>query len=77
MGQGLNVLTLYPADGDPKIVQPKQTDPYQAELAYFVDCVRTGKPATRATPADARIALAVALAARRALDLPSLSPILI
>lgn len=77
MGQGLNLLTLYPPDGDPKIVEPKQIDPYQAELAYFVDCIRTGQPATRATPDDARIALAVALAARRALDLPSLSPILI
>jgi predicted dehydrogenase len=77
MGQGLNVLTLYPAEGDPKVVEPKQVDPYEAELAYFVDCIRKGTPATRAAPADARLALAVSLAARRALDLPSLSPILI
>ena len=68
MGTGVNALTLYPNAGDPERLRPEQADPYFAECAYFVECVRDGKPASRATPADARAALAVALAARESID---------
>ena len=68
MGGGANDLTLFPSEGEPVRLTPEQRDPYAAEVAYFVDCVRRGEPATRATPADARLALRVALAARESLE---------
>jgi predicted dehydrogenase len=67
MGGGVNELTLFPNDGDPTTVTPEQGDPYAAEVAYFVDCVNRGVPASRATPAAARLALRVALAAATSL----------
>jgi predicted dehydrogenase len=68
MGAGTNDLFLYPQTGDPVRLDVPQADPYTAECAYFIECVRSGRPAERATPADARLALRVALAARRSLD---------
>jgi predicted dehydrogenase len=68
MSGGVNELTLYPNEGDPLRLSPAQLDPYTAECAYFVDAVRRGNPADRATPADALQALAVALAARESLE---------
>jgi predicted dehydrogenase len=68
MGAGVNELTVFPSDGEPHRLQPEQADPYHAECAWFVDCIRTGAPAERATPADARLALAVALAARESAE---------
>jgi predicted dehydrogenase len=68
MGTGRNELRLFPNEGDPSQITVEQADAYAAEVAYWIDCVRSGTPATRATPADARTALRVALAARRALD---------
>ena len=68
MGTGRNDLMLYPNEGDPSQQTVTQADPYGAEVAYWVGCLRTGSPATRATPADARSALKVALAARRSLE---------
>ncbi len=67
-GAGLNDLTFYPASGDPVRLEPEQHDPYAAEITYFVDCITTGRPADRATPTDARLALRLALAARESLD---------
>jgi len=67
-GTGVNDLTLYPAAGDPVRLDPAQHDPYAAEIAYFLECVRAGRSAARATPADARLALRVALAARDSLE---------
>jgi predicted dehydrogenase len=68
MGRGVNDLILYPAAGDPRKLDVPQHDPYAAECAYFVDCVRSGVQADRATPHDARLAVQVALAARTALE---------
>lgn len=68
MGTGRNDLMLYPNEGDPSKIVPEQIDPYLAECQYWVECIREGKPATRATPADARLALKTGLAARRALE---------
>jgi predicted dehydrogenase len=76
-GEGTNQLTLFPADGAPTGLAAEQVDPYLAECRYFIDCIRTGAPADRATPADARVALAVALAARTALELPGLATVAI
>ena len=68
MGAGVNELTLFPNDGDPMVLAPSQTDPYATECAYFVDCIQQDRSAERATPADALLALAVALAARESLE---------
>jgi predicted dehydrogenase len=68
MGGGVNELTLYPNEGEPLRLAPTQTDPYAAECAYFLDCIRQGTGADRATPADALQALAVSLAARESLE---------
>lgn len=68
MGAGVNDLVLYPNDGDPTPITVPQHDAYTAEIAYFVDCIRTGQPAIRATPADARLALQVGLAARTSIE---------
>jgi predicted dehydrogenase len=68
MGAGVNDLIDYPNDGDPVTLSVPAADPYTAEVAYFVDCVKSGRPATRATPADARLALKVALAAKASLE---------
>jgi predicted dehydrogenase len=68
MGAGVNDLTYFPPHGDPMLLSPSQTDPYAAECAYFIDCIRRNTPADRATPADALQALAVALAARESLE---------
>jgi predicted dehydrogenase len=76
-GEGTNQLILFPAQGAPAVLAAEQVDPYLAECRYFVDCIRTGVPADRATPADARTALAVALAARQALELPGLATVAI
>jgi predicted dehydrogenase len=68
MGGGVNELTLFPSEGDPLRLSPAQVDPYAAECAYFVDVIRRGDVADRATPVDALQALAVALAARDSLE---------
>lgn len=67
-GGGVNHLTLYPATGEsiPAIVEP--VDPFQAEVEYFAECVRSGAPPVRVTARDAILALKVALAARASLE---------
>ncbi len=64
IGEPTNTLTLYRSAGDPEILTVEQSDPYEREVAYFIECVRTGAPANRATPEDALAAVRVALAAR-------------
>jgi predicted dehydrogenase len=68
MGAGVNELTLFPDEGEALRLSPAQGDPYAAECAYFIDTIREGRAADRATPAGALRALAVALAARDSLE---------
>lgn len=65
---GTNELVLFPNEGNPSQLEVKQVDPYLAEIEYFVECIRSGEPATRATPAAARLALDTALAARESME---------
>jgi len=44
-------------------------DPYEAQMRYFVECVRKGQEPQRGRAEDARTALEIALAARRSLEL--------
>jgi len=68
VGEPTNVLTVYHNESDPEVVEVEQTDPYENEVAYFVDCVRNGVSADRATPADALAAMWVSAAALESLD---------
>lgn len=43
-------------------------DAYESQIAYFVDCVRDGRQANIGTPAQARLAVELSLAARKALE---------
>ena len=45
----------------------ERTDPWGAEIAYFVDCVEAGAPVERGTGEQALVALRVSLAANRSL----------
>ncbi len=65
---GTNELLLFPNEGTPSKLKVHQIDPYLAEIEYFVECIRSGQPATRATPAAARLALDTALAARESME---------
>ncbi len=68
VGEPTNRLTVYRAEGDPELISVEQTDAYANETGYFIDCIRGGQPATRATPADAQLALRVGLAARESAE---------
>ena len=63
-GAGINQLSYYPASGPAQVVEVTQADPFQQEIAYFAECVRSGQRPVRVTANDARLALLVALAAR-------------
>lgn len=62
-GKPTSVLTLFPSEGDPEILKVEQSDAFYNEIAYFLDHVRSGTPVDLATPAEALVALDVALAA--------------
>ena len=64
VGEPTNVLTIYRNEGDPEVVEVEQTDPYENECAYFIQCVRDGTPADRSTPAAAIAAMRLSLAAQ-------------
>ncbi len=67
-GASRNDLWVFPNNGPASELAAPRVNAYEAEIAYFVDCVRSGRPADRATPKVARRALQVALAAARSLD---------
>jgi predicted dehydrogenase len=50
-------LTLYRADGGQGAVEAPETDGYQAELEYFVDCASQGRQPERCAPADSAAAV--------------------
>lgn len=68
VGEPTNILTVYRNEGDPEVIEVEQTDPYQNEVAYFVECVRNGTPADRANPADALTAMRVSVAAQESVE---------
>jgi predicted dehydrogenase len=66
MGGGAS-LTVHEG-GKAYPVAPKPGDAYDNQAAYFVDCVRKGVAPALGTPEQARLAVAVANAARRSLE---------
>jgi len=75
MGVGRNEYRRFPNTGDPETVAVAQHDPYAAELEYWVDCIRHGLEPERATPADATMALRVAVAARASIEAGGLTAV--
>ena len=61
-------LRLYPRDGEPMTVPVESADPWGPEIAYFVECVEQGRAPEQGTGEQARLALAVSLAAARSLE---------
>jgi predicted dehydrogenase len=62
-------LRLYLNSGtDPVSVPVEPADPWGPEITYFVECVEAGRAPEQGTGAQARAALAVALAAVRSLE---------
>lgn len=69
MGGGIDSLTVY-EDGKnyPLPVPNRGDDAWAAEVAYFVDCVRGRRTPAIGTPEQARVAVALANAARESLE---------
>lgn len=65
--QAATGLCVYPADGQPDTVSTESGDPWIPEIAYFIECVESGKAPTQATGKQAQMALLTSLAVRRSL----------
>jgi len=61
-------LVLYEAGQPPRRLDREDTNAYENEVAYFVDCVRRGRTPDRGTAAQGRLAVQTAAAARRSLE---------
>jgi predicted dehydrogenase len=62
-----SILGVHPADGDVRRFH-EDVDPWGAQIAHFLDCVERGAEPRDGSFAQARAALAVALAARRSTE---------
>jgi predicted dehydrogenase len=61
-------LRLYPTRGEPRTVPVESADPWGPEIAYFVECVEQGRAPEHGTAEQARLALALSLAANGSLQ---------
>jgi predicted dehydrogenase len=61
-------LRLYPLDAEPVTVPVESADPWGPELEYFVECLERGRKPEQGTGEQARLALALSLAATRSLE---------
>ena len=62
-------LMIYESGAEPRPLPPAPGgDAYEAQVAYFVDCVREKRPPQRGTPQQGRLAVKTALAVREALE---------
>jgi predicted dehydrogenase len=66
MGGGNSLIVYEP--GRKSALDAKPGDAYENQAAYFVDCVRKGALPTIGTPAQARLAVLTAEAARQSLE---------
>jgi predicted dehydrogenase len=64
--EAASVLAIHPAAGDARRFH-ESIDPWAAQIAHFLDCVADGREPRDGSFAQARAALAVALAARRSI----------
>jgi predicted dehydrogenase len=65
--QGTSVM-VYEAGKEPRPLAAAGGDGYEAQVAYFVRCVRERKLPERGTPEQGRLAVQTCLAARRSLE---------
>ena len=68
IGEPSNELKLFPAEGDPQVIELPQTDAFDNECAYFIECVRENRKPEKGLPAESLVALDVALAAQKSAD---------
>ncbi len=68
IGEPTNVLTVYRNEGDPEVIDVEQTDAYENECAYFVECLRAGASPDRSLPEAALDAMLVSLAAQASVE---------
>jgi UDP-N-acetylglucosamine 3-dehydrogenase len=68
-GQPMRYLYIHEPGRPNQPVTFEAGDAFEREIACFVECVRTGKPPAIVTPADARLAVRTALAARTSLEI--------
>lgn len=61
-------LMVYESGQEPRSLPAPGGDAYEAEVAYFVECVREKRPPERGTPEQGRLAVKTALAARESLE---------
>lgn len=61
-------LLVIEGDAPPRPLPCATHDAYQAQIAAFVACARTGHPPTQGTAEQGRLAVATALAARRSIE---------
>jgi UDP-N-acetylglucosamine 3-dehydrogenase len=61
-------LMIYESGVEPRPLSAPGGDAYEAEVAYFVECVREKRLPERCTPEQGRLAVKTALAAREALE---------
>ena len=61
-------LMVYESGKDPRRLPAPGGDGYEAQAAYFVECVREKRPPERASAEDGRLAVKTALAARQSLE---------
>jgi predicted dehydrogenase len=69
-----SVLSIHPADGEARTFTAP-VDPWDAQIEHLLACIERGTPPEQGTFAQARAALAVALAARRSLDSGAVEPV--
>jgi predicted dehydrogenase len=69
-----SVLGIHPADGEARRFHAA-ADPWAAQIAHFLDCVDSGTEPRDGSFAQARTALAVALAARRSTESGAPEPV--
>jgi predicted dehydrogenase len=55
--------------GVDEIIAVPATDPYECQARYFIDCIQKGLPVKMGAPAQARTALAIALAAQKSMHI--------
>lgn len=67
MGGGGTSLMVY-EHGKQYKLEAKPGDAYEAQIAYFVECVRTDRPPVQGTAEQGRLAVALSLAARESLE---------
>jgi predicted dehydrogenase len=63
----VSALTISPADGKPRPFS-EAADPWRGQIEHFLACIEAGAEPRDGSFAQARAALAVALAARRSLE---------